>query len=255
MIKLIKRISIAVMVCVGFGMGEGTMPAYAGLKVYDPYVVKGELELEARGNVDFDKDIEKDNLQKQKYALGYGVTNWWFTELYGEVEKERNDDGEDPDFSFTSLEFENKFQLTEKGKYPVDVGFLLEFEVSDEDKHANNLEWAILLDKSIGPIENIANLIMEHEVGGGHKNETEAGFAWSSRYRLGRFFEPGFEYHAEFGGVNEDKDFDEQEHRVGPAFYGKITKNIKYDIGYLFGVSAAAPENTLKWILEFEHHF
>ena len=246
----------AALIMIGLGLIFGTTkPAYAVLKVYDPYVEKGEWELEARGSVDFDNNATKDNLQKQKYALGYGVTDWWFTEVYGEWEKERNDNGEDLDFAFTEVEWENKFQLTEPGEYPVDVGFLVEYEISAEDKHADNLEWKILLDKTIGKVGNIANISFEHQVGGGHTNETGAGFAWSSRYRLDPRFEPGFEYHADFGGLNEGKTFDEQTHRMGPALYGKLGKHMKYDVGYLFGLSDAAPQGTFKWILEFEQRF
>lgn len=230
-------------------------PVSAALKVYDPYVEKGEWELETRGNVDFDGKQENDGLQKQKYAIGYGVTNRWFTEVYGELEKERNDAGEDLDFNFTEIEWENKFQLTERGQYPVDAGFLLEYEVSTEDKHADNLEWTVLLAKTIGRVENIANIGFEHQVGGGHTNETQANFSWSSRYRLSPRFEPGLEYYADFGGLNEGKTFDEQTHRVGPVFYGKLTRHIRYDVGYLFGLSGAAPQGTLKWNLEFEQRF
>ncbi len=250
-----KNLVMAAVILSGVAILGLPREAAAALKVYTPYVEKGEWELEARGNVDFDSRDEKDGLQKQKYALGYGVTDRWFTEVYGEVEKARNGDNEDLNFRFTSLEWENKFQLTEQGEYPVDVGFLLEYEVSAEDKHADKMEWAILLDKSVGKVENIANIIFEHEVGGGHTNETEAGFAWSSRYRMSPHFEPGFEYHAGFGGLNEGKSFNEQKHQVGPVFYGEIVKGVKYDIGYLFGVSDAAPEGTLKWIIELEEEF
>ena len=229
--------------------------AHATKKVYSPYVEKGEVEFEARGGINFDDRHDEDKIQKQKYALGYGVTDRWFTEIYGEVEKERNDDGEDLDFVFTEVEWENKFQLTERGQYPVDLGFLLEYAVSVEDKHADKLEWSFLLAKEIAKTEHYVNFKFEHEVGGGHTNETAVGFAWSSRYRFNEHFEPAFEYHADFGGVNEGKDFNEQEHLVGPAVYGKIGKEIRYDVGYLFGTSNAAPDRMLKWIIEFEHHF
>ena len=229
--------------------------AFAGLKVYDPYVEKREMEFEARGNIDFDTHAAKDNLQKQKYGLGYGVTDYWFTEVYGEVEKERNDDGEDLNFKFTEVEWENKFQLTKPGKYPVDVGFLLEYAVSAEDKHADNLEWALLLDKDIGKVENIANFVLAHQVGGGHTNETSGEFAWASRYYVDYHFQPGFEYHADFGGLNEGKSFDEQSHQIGPVFHGNIVRHFSYDIGYLFGASEAAPHGTLKWIIEMAHDF
>jgi hypothetical protein len=228
--------------------------AFAVEKVYTPYVVKGEVELEASGDATFDKRIDQENLQTQKYEVGYGVTNRWMTEIGGEIEKERNDDGEDLDFSTTEIEWENKFQLTEPGQYPVDVGFLLEYAVSTEDKHADALEWAYLFGKQIGKTEHYANFRFSHEVGGGHSNETEAGFVWSSRYRFNPHFQPGLEYQAEFGGLNEGKSFNEQTHQMGPAFYGKVG-SVKYEMAYLFGTSDAAPQGALRWLLEFEHYF
>lgn len=228
--------------------------AFAIAKVYSPYVEKGELELEVQGDMNFDDRDDVDKTQTQKYAIGYGLTHHWFTEIYGEIEKEYNDNGEDLDFAFTAVEWENKFQLTPKGKYPVDLGFLLEYAVSTEDKHSDTLEWAFLFGKEIGKTENYANIKFERTVGGGRNNATEGSISWSSRYRMFKYLEPGFEYHAEFGGINEGKDFNEQNHQSGPAIYGKIGA-VKYDIGYLFGISDAAPDGALKWILEYEYRF
>ena len=64
-----------------------TQNAHATKKVYSPIVEGGELEIEMRGSYDFDHRSSKDGKQKQKYAVGYGVTDRWFTELYGEIEK------------------------------------------------------------------------------------------------------------------------------------------------------------------------
>jgi hypothetical protein len=211
--------------------------------------------MEVKGSVDFDDRADRDDQQQQKYGVGYGLTDRWFSEVYGEIEKEYNDAGEDLDFSLTEIEWENKFQLTEKGQFPVDLGFLIEYAVSTEDKHADKLEWSFLLGKEFGKTEHLANIKMEHSVGGGMSDETEGGASWSSRYRLSQKFEPGFEYHADFGGLNEGKGFHEQIHQAGPVFYGQINKNFKYDVGYLFGVSDASPDGMLKWILEYEHHF
>ncbi len=228
--------------------------AWATKKVYSPYVEKDEVELEARGSINFDDRQDEDGIQKQKYALGYGVTDRWFTEVYGEVKKEYNDDSEDLDFSFTEVEWENKFQLTDKGQYPADLGFLLEYAISAEDKHADKLEWSVLLSKELGKTEHYANFKFEHEVGGGHADKTEGGFAWSSRYRLSKHFEPGFEYHADFGGLNDGRNFQEQNHQAGPVFYGALG-DFHYDLGYLLGVSKTAFDGALKWILEYEHSF
>ena len=59
----------------------------------------------------------------------------------------------------------------------------------------------------------------------------------------------------EFGELNEHHTYNELEHQVGPVFYGRLAKNVKYDIGYLFGLTDAAPDGMLKWILEYELRF
>jgi high-affinity iron transporter len=253
--KAISKSAVAAVVVFGIAIFGLPQNAHAAKKVYSPYVVKGDLELEAQGDISFDDDPTVDQTQEQKYGLGYGVTSWWSTEVESELEKEYNDDGEDLDFSLTEMAWENKFQLTEPGQYPVDLGFLLEYAISTEDKHPDALEWKVLLAKDIGKFSHWANLNFEHEVGGGHGNETETGFAWSSRYRLAPYLEPGLEYHAEFGGLHEGKNFNQQEHQVGPAFYGKIGRHVKYDVGYLFGTSTSATDGMLKWIIELEHFF
>jgi len=224
-----------------------TQNANATKKVYSPIVEGGELEFETRGSYDFDDAESKDGKQKQKYAVGYGVTDRWFTEIYGEIEKGATSSK----FDFTAFEWENIYQLTEQGQYWVDVGLYFEYEVSFEDDKADKIEGKFLIEKEMGHFTHTANIIFEKQVGGDSEKETEGGLAWGSRYRWQEYFEPGFELHSEFGELNEGKSFDEQEHLVGPVFYGKIG-SFKYDIGYLFGVSNDAPDGQLKWIIEYE---
>lgn len=224
--------------------------AFATKKVYSPIVEGGELEFEWRGSYDFDSRSSKDGAQKQKYAVGYGITDWWFTELYGEIEKEAGQN----EFDFTAIEWENRFQMTEQGRYWVDAGLYFAYETTVQNKTADKIEGKILLEKSFTDFTHTANIILEKQVGGGSDEETEAGLAWSSRYRFEEYFEPGFEWHSNFGEIKEHKPYDKQKHQAGPVFYGKVGP-VKYDIGYLFGITDSAPEGVIKWILEYEKHF
>lgn len=226
--------------------------AHATMKVYSPYVEKGELEVEWRGQYKVDDDDDKDGAQKQKLAIGYGVNDAWFTEIYGEVEKEGEDGS---DFEWTALEWENKFQISERGEHFVDVGLLTEYEISLEDVHADELQVKLLLAKDTGPLTHYANIGVEKEVGAHAEGGTEANFSWSTRYRMNPAFEPGIEVFSEFGSLKDTVPFDEQEHYVGPAIYGHVFGNIAYDIGYLFGVSDEADDGVLKWIIEYEKAF
>jgi len=60
----------------------------------------------------------------------------------------------------------------------------------------------------------------------------------------------------EMGEVGHRLPGDQQDHRAGPAIYGEFAGSSKrkwlYEVGYLFGISAAAPAGTLKATLEYE---
>ena len=227
--------------------------AWATKKVYSPHVEKGELEFEARGSYDFDDNESKDGAQKQKYAIGYGLTDWWFTEVYGEWEKDP-ESGEG--LEFESVDWENRFQLSEPGAWWLDTGLYFEYEFASKGDNADKIEGKLLLEKQLGDFDHIVNLILEKEVNGpGEEKELEGGFAWSGRYRWKKWLEPGVEWHSDLGELDHTDSFDDQKHQLGPVIYGKIGDRIKYDVGYLFGVSNAAPDGELKWIVEFEWHF
>ncbi len=236
------------------GLCTSTKIALAVDKVYSPIVEKGELEIETVGSYDFDARDDKDAAQLQKYALGYGVTDRWATELYGEFEKEARDD--DPNgFKFTEVEWENRYQLFEQGEYFIDAGLYLAYETSFEEHHADNIEGKVLLEKSFSHFTHTANIIFDKAVGGhSHASEVDAGLAWSTKYRLNPKFEPGFEYHADFGEMRRHIPYEDQEHMAGPVFYGQLG-SFKYDVGYLFGITDPTPQGTLKWIIEWEKHF
>ena len=55
-------------------------------------------------------------------GYGYGAKEYWFTEVY--LKQERDSEAEIANIA----EWENKFQLTDTGEYPVDVGLITELE-------------------------------------------------------------------------------------------------------------------------------
>jgi len=238
---------------------SASQPAYAEKHVYSPIIEKGEIEFETTGVYDVDHSKSKNAVQEYKNAIGYGVTDRWATELYGEFERQpqQNDDGTTSISSvkFTHLEWENRYQLTEQGQYWLDAGLYFAYEIPMREKNPGKIEGKILLEKSTQHFTHIANILFNKEVGGGTTQETTAGFAWSSRYRLSEHFQPGIEYWIDFGQINEHLPYNQQSHQIGPAFYGHLTPHIKYDVGYFFGISRAAPQGELKWMLEYELRF
>ncbi len=234
--------------------------AYANKQVYSPIVGgKGEWAVEIKGQYDMDSRKDKNAVQEYKNAVEYGVTDRWTTELYGEFERQSQQDENGntslSSIKFTHLEWENRYQLTEQGQYWLDAGVYFAYEIPVREKDPGKIEGKILLEKSLPHFTHTANFIFNKEVGGGTTHETEGGFAWSSKYRLSKSFQPGFEYWIDFGEINEHLSYNEQSHLIGPAFYGHVTPHIKYDIGYLFGISHDAPMGELKWNIEYEFVF
>ncbi len=239
-------------VLLGVGLLVFFVPAnaHATKKVYGPNVEKGELEIEYRGGYDIDDDSDADGAWKQKFAVGYGFTDMWFSEIYAEFERE-GESGANPEF--TAIEWENRFKLTEQGEYWVDIGLLTEL-VYNTSGGADKAEVKLLLAKDVNKFSHLANFKLEREFGEDSSDDTEYGVSWSSRYRYKPEFEPGIEIHSDLGEFGGDANFDEQKHQIGPVIYGSLG-HFAYDVGVLFGASDAAPDASLKAILEYEWYF
>jgi high-affinity iron transporter len=228
--------------------------AQAGFKVYTPYVELGEFEIEYRPSRTFDGDDAKDNKQVHLLGVGYGVTEWWFTEVYAEWEREA---GTGEEISFAGFEWENRFQLTNPGEHWADLGLLVEYVRPDSSHSPDKIEIALLAAKELGNFNATYNLIFEREIGGGASSDVEMGQAFQLKYRLDPAFEPGIEIYSEFGAIDDMPGFDEQEHYAGPVVGGVIPLNdtgtkIKYNVGYMFGVSDEAEDGVVKAIVELE---
>jgi hypothetical protein len=224
--------------------------AQAEKLVYEPYAEQGEWEVENTGVYDIDPHKDKNAVQEYHYAFGHGVNSFWHTELEVEAETESADDAITR-FRATHVEWENIFQLAPKGEFWLDPGIYLAYEAPLLKGEPGQVEGKILLEKSIGKTTNVLNLSVNQEVGGGRDPHTDAGASWSTRYRLSRYFQPGVEYWNDFSEVSHFLTYNEQSHQVGPVFYGQMG-HVKYNVGYLFGISQAAPRGEVKWILEYE---
>jgi hypothetical protein len=239
---------------IGIGFAS---PAFAVEKLYSPYVEEGEWELEYFGSRTNDSDAAKNNGQAHQVSVGYGVNSWWHTEFYSKFEKEPQDKT-----TFDAWEWENIFQLTERGENWIDVGAALAYEYTPQSNRADTIEGRLLLAKDFSNTSHVLNIILEKDVASGPKAGLEGGLLWSSRYNYSQYFEPGFEISSEFGELKHTGNFDAQQHYIGPAAYGKIPLHmagqfdaLKYRVGYLFGVSKAASSGDAIAQLEYEIHF
>ena len=190
------------------------------------------------------------------FGFGYGVTPYWFTEAYVKYQKtpaERT--------RFDAIEWENKFLLTDTGKYPVDLGFFVELEVPRMRSEGYELRFGPLFQADTGNIQLNGNLFLKRQYRALTSPDdapvTEFHYQAQAKYRYRREFEFGIQAFGELGKWNHWDHLDRQNHRIGPAIFGKLPlgghQAIRYDVAWLLGASKAAPDSTFRLQLEYEY--
>jgi high-affinity iron transporter len=237
--------AIAAMLAVSMPQSAEAAP----FKVYSPRVVKGENEIEYRGFHDFDKDDSRDGGEKHVFAVGRGFTDYWFSELYSVYAKEPG-----ASLKHDAFEWENLFQLTEQGKYWADFGLLTEYELTDHGP--DEIALAPIIEKTVDRWVGTLNLFFERQIGSEAGSGTIFAYAARVKYLLNSRFEPAIEAFGEPGRINHAGAFNDQEHWVGPAFYGAVrlggTHKLVYSAAYLFGATSVSSDNRAILRLEYE---
>ncbi len=213
-------------------------PAYATKALTSPYVTKGRATSEWRGGYDVMDNAH--DVARTRLLQSYGVTDWWDTRIAGTF----SHNGE---ASTDALSWENKFQLTEKGALPIDLGLRLDYSYSTNagvDKGFARL----LAAKKIGPVSQIANFSVGRELGEDHSNNMTFDVAYGAAYDLSPDYALGVEYYGDFADF--DNTYSEQVHQVGPVLYG-TEGMFKYQVGALAGISEAAPDVAFKATMSY----
>ena len=219
------------------------------LKIRSPIIEPRELEFENNFTLGRSKTAVSE--------LEYGFNDW--LKLGVEVEL-----AADPGhgFHYDASGLEGFFQLTPQGKYWADVGLFAEFENTALQGDARNLTFGPLVQKEVrlSGLDTLhtVNLLFTKDVGAASSGTPRLLVAVQSRVRLDPHFEPGFEY---YGQVTLGAHGDEPEHRIGPAFAGRVGFRelgisapgaIKYDAAYLRGLNDATDPSTFRVRAELE---
>ena len=219
--------------------------------VYTPMVEQGEKEVDFKSGTA--KQLDGTRSTVNSMGFGYGASEYWFTEVYLKREKSGSD-------GLSIVEWENKFQLTETGKYPVDIGLITEIEVPmNNNKAPYEFKFGPLFQTEFGHVQLNGNLLFERKFGRNETNEpqnTEFGYQWQAKYRFKPEFELGMQGMGETGAWNDWSSTSNQNHRFGPAVFGKVKlapkQAVKYNAALLFGSSQVAPNHTLRLQVEYE---
>jgi hypothetical protein len=217
--------------------------------VRTPAVEYGEREIDFKTGVQRNRETSSSSAT----SIGYGFTPtaWWFTELYAKYAKPPGER-----LSFDAWEWENRFQLTETGKYPVDVGFLLEIERPKDRAEGYELTYGPMFQTEWGKIQGNFNLFIQKHLRATETFETELHYQMQLKYRSSEKLEWGAQAFGNVGQWDHWNPASKQEFKIGPALFGKIklgTKEaVKWNAAILVGATDATPKTTLRLQAEYE---
>lgn len=227
----------------------GFVHAAADDYVHTPIVEEGEKEIDFKWGIARHKDEPSGSATS--IGFGWGATSWWFTELYGKLHREPGAHS-----AFDALEWENKFQLTPTGKYPVDTGFLLEIERPKDRSEGYELTYGPLLQAEWGAIQGNLNLLWQRHVRATTQFDTELHYQTQLKYRASEAFEYGAQGFGSLGRWDHWASSSAQTHQIGPAIFGKIktgtAQAIRYNAAFLVGMTDAAPRRAVRFQAEYE---
>jgi len=225
-------------------------------KVFHPIVVKGEAELEFRGFNDHFNASGTPDFQNRTVEVGYGLTDWWFSELEFEYQQ---GGGEFQNYTHTAKAIENVFVLVPQGTYAIDLGAFVEAEFAQKRGDPDEYLIGPLLQTQTGHWLHTLNVMFHGEFGVRPDPTVELNVSWQTKWLLHLHFQPGFEIYSNPGDWTHFKPQSEQTAQAGPVVFGTWIfgrgYNLRYELGQLYGLTSAAPAQTTKFMLEMEHVF
>jgi len=225
----------------------------ADFKIFYPEVEQGTLEFESRTFGTFDRNTDRRNERNATAELGYGVTDFWFAEVESEFSKARHDR-----WRHESLGLENVFQLTDEGDAWLDAGFLAEYDFAMERDESDRFIFGPILQKQVGRVLLTANIFAAADIGGEEPEDPQLNYAFEAKYLLTRAFQPGFQLFGAPGAFTGFARDSRQDNRAGPVLSGTFDTGageIRYEAGYLLGLTHDSPSGTAKFVLEYEVAF
>lgn len=240
----------APIVAAGLALAAGLVNAGPADYIFTPAVEYGEREIGFKTGHERPGDASLKRTDSSM-GFGYGATEWWFTEFYVNYRRQNPESTR-----YDAVEWENKFQLTETGKYPVDVGFLVEIERPKDRTEGYEVKWGPLLQTDFGKWQLNGNVLLERN----HRNDvpgiTNLLHQVQIKYRWKPELEFGIQSLGEVGRWTHWLPPQERDHRIGPAIFGKIAlgnhQAIKYNAAILVGTTSATPDRTLRFQTEYE---
>jgi len=211
-----------------------------------------ELEIEHDGSVGLGHGADGGGFYSIEF--GTGATAWWHTGVELDVEREG---GPDSSTAVQGVTLENQIRLTRPGENWLDAALYSELSRSTLRGGPDDVLVGAALLKDVGRTTHTLNLFFDKAFSTDDDYRgVRFSYAWQSRWNLYRQFAPAIEAFGESGRVDRPDSFQSGQLIAGPMATGVILLGplgkLRYEAGYLFGVTDASPSGTIRWKMEME---
>lgn len=225
----------------------------ADFKINPPSIDQGEVSFEDNSAVIVSRGRSTDSTHSHFAELGYGVTDFWWTEVEGHWES--GDDG----FKFRTVDFENAFRLVRQGSWWPETALFVEYDLATATHSTNTATLGGLFRKDFGPSSTVFNILFDHDLGRNAVTGVQLRYTGISTWQIVPELAPGVQVFGNAGRVGSFVNPSGQDHRLGPALSGAVdiegVGEFGYNLAYLFGLTPTSPDGTLVWRLEFDVRF
>ncbi len=215
-------------------------------------VTKGKASIEYKGARVGDSAKHKNNDQKHEFELYYGLTDRIKLGFERSYENEPQD-GMEGESYIPNITFET----TRQGDWWLSSAVFAEYKMEEGDP--NSAKIVLIAEREEGPITIRANLGMGREHGGGRESGVSAETALQGLYKISPRWNPGIEWHADYGKWSTLGDDSGHKHYVGPVLAGTLftvgNSAIGYAAGYYWGLTDASSDNAQRVMLKYETQF
>lgn len=219
--------------------------------VYTPVVEPGEYEIDLKYGSARPRPGDD---QQAANSIGLGATpgERWFTELYAKWKQ-------DPvsGHHFDAVEWENRYQLTERGAQDYELGIVSEIERPHDRNDGYEFKVGGMYQTCLARrwVVN-ANVLLTRNFRAVQDVGPQLGYQFQLKYRLGERFEPGLQVFGALGDATQWLPASQQYHVAGPALFGVLPvgggQHLRYNAAWLRGLTEGAPRDTLRVQVELE---
>lgn len=204
-------------------------------------VNKGKLTLSTRFQHTSDNESTvQDGRERGRLIADYGVNDWYA--LWMAVEGQ-DLQGQSPEITRWILDQRVEFTNMQEDNFY--SGFRLRVEHWNLDNATDTAHIRMILGKEIGKWDGRINQFFGIETGS-NRND---GMLCETRSHVSYGYHPdhrvGVESFHAYGNLSQDYSYSQQQHSVGPTFVGAISDTVRYEAGYMIGISRAAADHAV----------